>query len=390
VHRLLGMNPATGRSRHHQDAPLPLDVLVVDEASMLDLELATRLFEAMPPAARIVLLGDKDQLAAVESGAVFAELSADPTLGQPCREALAQAAGCDAEPLQPPAPSRRSALQDTTVWFDRNYRFDHASGIGRAAAAIREGRAEDLLGLLRTGGSPDLHWLERSPSAGETATVHAMRAGYSAFVEALQRDPGDVVAVSRAFAGFRVLCATREGPQGVRTINEQLSEHLRRALGHAAPAGARWFVGQPLIVLRNDPILRLFNGDIGLVLPGAGGEPVAMFAAGDAWRAIPPLRLPEHDTAFAMTVHKSQGSEFDEVLVLLPDRPSRVATRELLYTADTRARRGVTLAATQASVVAAVARPTRRDSGLLDRLREALQPAGEPGAATAAAPGASP
>jgi exodeoxyribonuclease V alpha subunit len=370
VHRLLGASPEG--FRHHAGNPLPLDALVVDEASMLDLELATRLFEAMPRQARIVLLGDKDQLAAVESGAVFAELGADPSLGNACRDAIAPAAGCRAALIAAPPAASPSPLRDVAVWFQRNYRFGADSGIGRAAVAIRDGRSDELLALLN-GGATDLHWIAEAPAQLGESAFAALGSGYAPFVEALRRDPRDAAAATAAFARFRVLCAMHDGPQGVDAVNEHAVRHVRAALGQTVGERSRWFIGQPVMVLRNEPALRLFNGDVGIVLAGADGEPVAMFAAPDGgWRAIPPVRLPAHDTAFAMTVHKSQGSEFDEVLVMLPDRARRVASRELLYTAVTRARSRVVLAASAAALTAAVARPTRRGTGLLDRLRDAM------------------
>lgn len=371
VHRLLGASPEG--FRHHAGNALPLDVLVVDEASMLDLELATRLFEAMPRHARIVLLGDKDQLAAVESGAVFAELGADPSLSDACRDAIAPAAGCAAALIAAPAAVEPSPLRDVAVWFERNYRFGADSGIGRAAIAIRDGRSDELLALLADASAADLRWIaDATAQPGET-TLGALTAGYAPFAEALRRDPTDAAAATAAFARFRVLCAMRDGPHGVDAVNEHSVRYLRAALGQGGGERSRWFVGQPVMVLRNDPALRLFNGDVGIVLEGADGELVAVFAAPDGgWRAIPPVRLPAHDTAFAMTVHKSQGSEFDEVLVMLPDRASRVASRELLYTAVTRARRRVVLAASATALTTAVARPTRRGTGLIDRLRDAM------------------
>ena len=371
VHRLLGASPEG--FRHHAGNPLPLDALVVDEASMLDLELATRLFEAMPRHSRIVLLGDKDQLAAVESGAVFAELGADPTLSDDCRDAIAPAAGCPPALMAAPRAVSPSPLRDVAVWFERNYRFGADSGIGRAATAIRDGRSDDLLALLADVSAADLRWIADATAQPGESTLAALVAGYAPFVEALRRDPRDAAAVTAAFSRFRVLCAMRDGPQGVDAINEHAVRHVRAALGQGGAERSRWFVGQPLMVLRNDPALRLFNGDVGIVLAGADGEPLAMFPAPDGgWRAIAPVRLPAHDTAFAMTVHKSQGSEFDEVLVMLPDRARRVASRELLYTAVTRARRCVILSASATALTAAVARPTRRGTGLIDRLRDAM------------------
>ena len=175
-----------------------------------------------------------------------------------------------------------------------------------------------------------------------------------------------------AFAAFRVLCAVRDGPRGVVGINADITRRARTALPpHGAEEASPWYVGRPVLVLRNDYVLKLFNGDIGIALPDESGQLMVFFADSDAgFRAVAPVRLPHHETAFAMTVHKSQGSEFDEVLVMLPEQRSRVLTRELLYTAVTRARSSVTVCATANVLSATIATTTQRHSGLLARLRE--------------------
>ena len=423
LHRLLGVRPAgaagggggggwgdeggDGGFVHHAGHPLALDVLVVDEASMLDLALATRLLEAVPDSARIILLGDKDQLAAVESGAVFAELSADPSLSPACRAQLGALCGVAPAGIQPAAPVRASALHDSVVWFDRNFRFAADSGIGRLAADTVAGRADAALAWLRHGGDASVRWLDDSGAAPLPATLAAITAGFAPYLAALRQGLAGPGAVGRltetfeAFGAFRVLCAVHDGPRGVAAINQAVSRQLQQAL-HTLPGGGAavdsrspWFAGRPVMVLRNDPGLRLFNGDIGITLPAAAGlgdgsaDGLADSAASSAlmvyfpaanggFRAVAPVRLPAHQTAFAMTVHKSQGSEFNQVMVLLPARPSRVLTRELLYTAVTRARHQVLLAAGPAVLAAAIGAGTRRHSGLLARLAEALPPAAAP------------
>ncbi len=374
IHRLLGVTPEPGRFRHHAGNPLALDVLVVDEASMLDLALATRLVEAMPPEARLVLLGDRDQLAAVEAGAVFAELSADPSLTGACRAHLAALTGIDAARIVPPAPRRPMPLADSVVWLTYSHRFGADSGIGRLAAGINAGAGADTLAWLEAGTDAGARWIADEAEAPSAATLAAIEAGYAPYLEALRALPpgGDPAPVFAAFEAFRVLCAVHDGGRGLVAVNERLGRIVRRAMGAAESGpGGRWYAGRAVIVLRNDYVMQLFNGDVGLCLPDAAGELRVVFpAAAGGWRTIAPARLPEHDDAFALTVHKSQGSEFDRVLLLLPARPVRVMTRELLYTAVTRARREVTLAGPPAVFTAACATPTRRDSGLADRMRE--------------------
>ena len=396
VHRLLGVRPGHGGAvsageasfRHDAANPLPLDLLVLDEASMLDLALATRLLEAVPPSARVVLLGDKDQLAAVEAGAVFAELSADPSLSAATIDRLAQLCGLPAGTIQPPAPQQPGALHDSVVWFQRNYRFARDSGIGRLAADTLAGDAAAVTASLRAPGGDELHWLADGDERPAAATLAAAADGYAAYVAACRALPAGgapdadaIAALHATFGRFRVLCALRGGPRGVEAVNEVLSRRLRAAIaGVAVPtsdtASSRqaWFAGRPVMVLRNDPGLRLFNGDIGIAWPGADGALQVWFPAADGhWRAVPPARLPAHETAWAMTVHKSQGSEFDAVLLLLPAQRSRVLSRELLYTGITRAKRRVLLAAGADVLASAVQASSQRHAGLQARLRDLQQ-----------------
>ena len=381
VHRLLRVTPAG--FAHDAGHPLAIDALVVDEASMLDLALATHLLEAVPPDARIVLLGDKDQLAAVESGAVFAELSIDPTLTPDAVRDLAAMTGTPSDAIVPPCPAQRSALQDSAVWFTQTYRFAADSGIGRLAGDVNAGRSRAAIDWLRAGTDPDVTWLDIAPHTSLEPALHAMDVGYADYRRAVAAvatqaaDATAVAAIAEAFGRFRVLCALRDGPRGVAALNAALTRRFRTAMGlpglAEGVAASPWFAGRPVMVANNDYVLRLFNGDIGIALPNADGELLVHFpdaSAPGGFRAIAPVRLPRHETAFAMTVHKSQGSEFDGVLVMLPEQPSRVLTRELLYTAITRAKRRVALVADAAVLEQAIATATLRHSGLLARLAE--------------------
>jgi exodeoxyribonuclease V alpha subunit len=375
VHRLLGVTPSG--FAHDATRPLAIDALVVDEASMLDLALATQLLEAVPPAARIILLGDKDQLAAVESGAVFAELSIDPTLTPACIADLAALTGTPAAAIVPPPPAMPSALQDCAVWFTQTYRFARDSGIGRLAGYVNAGRSREAIEWLRAGADPDIAWQDTAPHAPLEPALREMDAGYAAYLRAVAADPTQVAAIADAFGQFRVLCALRDGPRGVTALNAALTRRWRATLQQPGvadgPGASPWFAGRPVLVSTNDHVLRLFNGDIGIALPDAQGELLVHFpdaAAPGGFRALAPVRLPRHETAFAMTVHKSQGSEFDGVLVMLPEQRSRVLTRELLYTAITRAKQRVTLVADAPVLEQAIATATVRHSGLLSRLAE--------------------
>ncbi|HVZ46875.1 MAG TPA: exodeoxyribonuclease V subunit alpha [Ramlibacter sp.] len=374
IHRLLRFHPRHGFG-HDANDPLPIDVLVVDEASMLDLALVTRLLEAVPPRARVVLLGDKDQLSAVESGAVFAELCADPMLDAACRAQLEKLCKLRAGSIVTPEPEQERALGNAVVWLQRNYRFAADSGIGRLAAEINAGHADAAVGWLRgEGKSQRVLWEESS--SGSLAD------GYAGYFAAVLRDCRDVAAVHAAFARYRVLCAVREGGEGVTAVNASLETQARDALAEApgafaATEGSGWYTGRPVIVTVNDYALKLFNGDVGIALPDEAGQAAVWFPDGaSGWRAVAPARMPRHETAFAMTVHKSQGSEFEEVLVMLPTYRSAALTRELLYTAVTRARERVTVRATEDALRTAIAQKVVRSSGLPTRLSEALGASG--------------
>jgi exodeoxyribonuclease V alpha subunit len=386
VHRLLGARADGHAFRHDADHPVPFDVVVVDEASMLDLALAARLVEAVPIGARLLLVGDKDQLSAVEAGAVFHEVSSTIAFTPACADALAALTGVRAPTHSAAARSSAGALTDSVVWLTDNFRFARDSGIGRVAAAVNAGDTREALAALR-GGETSVRWIDDAGSAPAADTLAAVAGGYAEFVTALAASPIDRARAFDAFNRFRVLCAERRGPRGAQGINATLTERVRSVLEAAAhqsvaPAAtavddAAWFVGRPVMVLANDHVQRLFNGDVGLALPDDDGALRVWFATPDgSYRAIAPARLPAHETAFATTVHKAQGSEFDDVLLVLPQAASRVVTRELVYTAITRARRSVTIAAAAATLEAAIDTPTRRASGLIDRLADAFsQPA---------------
>lgn len=336
IHRLLGARP-DGSFLHHAGNLLAIDALIVDEASMLDLALATRLFEALPDHAHIILLGDKDQLASVESGAVFAELSA-----------------------------QQGALKDSVVWFRDNFRFKADSGPGRLAADISGARAEAALEWLRRGEEPSVKWLDDEGRSLSPAAVEYLKAAFEPYFDTVRRDVSDRASILAAFGKFRVLCAVRDGARGVDRINDLLDSQARASLEFQV---SPWYPGRPVLVTRNDYVLNLMNGDVGIALPDESGGLSVFFSDSEGeLRAIAPARMPPHDTAYATTVHKAQGSEFDEVMLILPDRPGQVVTRELLYTAVTRARARVTLCAGEAIIRAAIDSPTRRFSGLRARL----------------------
>ncbi|TLX61247.1 exodeoxyribonuclease V subunit alpha [Stutzerimonas nosocomialis] len=354
LHRLLGSRGDSPRVRHDAANPLALDVLVVDEASMVDLALMAKLVAALPPKARLILLGDKDQLAAVEAGAVFAELCEGRGFEARAASELERITG---QPVA--AESPRSRLGDAVVLLTHSHRFAGDSGIGELARRINGGDAKGTAALLQEGRA-DLAW-NATPSPA--ALIERLEQGYGAYLLATRQ--GDPAAAFGAFNGFRALTAQREGAFGVTGINEALEARFKRRLG--VPARERWYPGRAVMVRQNDYALGLFNGDIGLCLKTEQGLRV-FFEGDEGYRGFAPARLPSHDSAFAMTVHKSQGSEFAEVLLALPEQPSPLLTRSLFYTGITRAKRKVEIWALPARLAEAVTTRAERAAGLAERL----------------------
>lgn len=348
IHRLLGAGFG-GRFSRGPENPLPYDVVVVDEASMIDLPMMARLVAAIPRDSRLILLGDKDQLASVEAGTVFADI-------------------CEAKG---PFPECVSVLT-------RNYRFGDESPIALLSSAIRAGKGEDALERLRSGGGDAAAWADLPPTPDEMERFLRSRvlAGFSPFLK-----EGTPEKAFEAFGRFRILSAHREGTYGVSGLNE-LAEKILSREGLIHRDGSAHYPGRPILILRNDRALRLYNGDTGIVLrdPSDGGRMKAFFPPAEekqakkggepksGFRTIPLPRLPKHETAWATTVHKSQGAEFDEVLLFLGLSESGLVTRELLYTGITRAKTRVTVVSDPKAFTDAVVRPVDRHSGLSDLL----------------------
>jgi exodeoxyribonuclease V alpha subunit len=365
IHRLLGIAGGSGKSRFSRENTLPHDVIIVDEASMVPLALMSRLVSALPGRARLILLGDKDQLASVEAGAALGDIcggSDDEPFSASFRAFIQEASGervpvaTSGRPLPP--------LTDSLVILKRNYRFGSESGIGGLGNSIRDGKGCEALDRLTGDSSPDIKWRRSPPPAGmKAALAEAVMAGYGSF---LSTSPGESLA---SFDRFRILCAVRKGPYGVEALNSLCEEIL--AEKGVIDRGSLWYHGRPVMVTVNDYNLRLFNGDVGIALadPGRGGEIRVFFQAPDGGvRSLSPVRLPARETVYAMTVHKSQGSEFDTLLLILPATDSEILTRELVYTAVTRARKGVEIWGDEKVFADAVERRIRRSSGLKDAL----------------------
>lgn len=317
IHRCLGINPYRGKVKYHAGNPLPCEVVIVDEASMVDLPLMARLFQAVPPSARLILLGDPDQLVSVEMGAVLGDVASAP------------------------------AVAGHRVHLSEVWRYGPgASGIRSLAEAINAGRSQEALAAFERYSE-----LERLES--EDWQAQRVLPAYQAVVQA---DSPQLAL--EALGRFRVLCAHRRGYYGADRLNRQIEGWLVNA--GSISVDQPWYHGRPIMVTKNDPRVKLYNGDVGVVFEGRAYFPGA---AGEV-REFNPAVLPEHQTVYATTVHKSQGSEYERVLVVLPEELSPVVTRQLLYTAVTRASSKVTVVGSEEVFSGGVARVVSRVSGL--------------------------
>ena len=362
LHRLLGTIPESPRFRHGKDNPLPFDIVVVDEASMVDLPLMCKLVDAVADGAQLLLLGDPDQLPSVEAGDVLAAILAAAGDG----DAMSEDDGAALRPLlgDVAVDAAASALYGHRVHLQRGWRQDASLDLAPLADAVRNGDAGEALLLLRGGALSNVHFHEdaEDPLQARPELLAHWR------TLATHADPGQALQQANR---LRLLTALREGPQGARGLNVRIEAALSGRRIGSPPA---WFPGRLLLITENSYRHGLFNGDVGICLADADGTPLAWFfdngrgEGGNGVRAFHPAALPAHESAFAMTVHKAQGSEFDEVWLQLPRADSRVLSRELLYTGLTRARSALHVAGSAEVIVAALSRHARRVSGLAWRL----------------------
>ncbi len=341
IHRALGRNfDNPSLFRHGAANPLPAEVVVVDEASMIDLALMAKLIDAVRPDGRLILLGDENQLASVEAGAILGDIT------------NAGASEVDG-PIQGPIAASITRLV-------KSYRFTDTGGVGALASAIRAGDADRVLAALAAGDEAELITVDRDAAIADAITDGFVN-GLAAFHDA--ETPAEQLT---ALGRFRILCAHRRGVAGVEQLNRVVAERLI-AKGIIS-ARSQWYERRPLMVLDNDYHLDLFNGDIGVVARVEGELRVCFTGPNQTVRTFAPGRLGGHESVYAMTVHKSQGSEFDEVVVVLPDQLSPILSRELLYTAVTRARKKVRVVARKEVIAEAVKRRIQRASGLRSKL----------------------
>ncbi|AFY17812.1 exodeoxyribonuclease V subunit alpha [Pseudomonas sp. UW4] len=407
VHRLLGSRPGTRHFRHHAGNRLPLDVLVVDEASMIDLEMMANLLDALPAHARLVLLGDKDQLASVEAGAVLGDLCRDAEAGWYSPQTRQWLEAVSGESLQAGGLQEDTQgahpLAQQVVMLRHSRRFGEGSGIGQLARWVNQQQPEEARKLLSARSHDDVYGLSLKGEQDRTLERLLLEGhgegpqGYRHYLTLLrkQRPPLDsplddsswtdwAREVLQAFDAFQLLCAVRKGPWGVEGLNQRVTDALLRA--RLIDSDQQWYEGRPVLMTRNDYGLGLMNGDIGIALKlpeqeGHGKQVLRVaFPRNDGQggvRFVLPSRLNDVETVYAMTVHKSQGSEFAHTALILPDALNPVLTKELIYTGITRAKDWFTLIESRAGVFEeAVKRRVKRLSGLMLELKDGSELAG--------------
>ena len=373
IHRLLKPISGTPYFHYNSDNLLAADVVVVDEASMVDLALMSKLLQATAPNARILVVGDKDQLASVQAGSVLGDVCDRQVIHGFSKSFLKQIVTFSGIAVENFAqgPEDGSGLQDCICELQNNYRFSSQSGIGGISRAINSGENVKSMALLKNSAETAVEWVEiNTPNELHSQLTHRIIEGYRKYLTI--QDP---VLAMDAFNEFKILCALNIGPYGAGSINHLAEQVLQQKnlIGDKQDGSRPWYRGRPVMITRNDYSLGLFNGDIGITLPDpeASSEDHLYVYFRDATgktRRFLPHRLPQHETVYAMTVHKSQGSEFDHVVLVLPEKDYPLMTRELIYTGLTRARQKVSIWGTEPVLTASISRKIERSSGL----REAL------------------
>ena len=366
IHRLLGTIRNSPYFRHNPGNRLPHDIVIVDEVSMVDLPLMSKLLQALNDNAKLILIGDKDQLASVEAGAVLGDICAiaeSHTRTEFFNDLYYRTSGKNIPDSK--IVKAQSQLCDCIVELKRSYRFDDSTGIGVLSRAVNNGDISRSLDIFKTGNYDDLFWgdLPRRENLPAKLRDIALE-GYAEYLKT--NDPANALSL---FNNFMVLGALRDGPYGIENLNRIIENILQNA--GLIDTRARWYRGRPVMITRNDYGLELYNGDIGITLPDdVDPDKLKVYfpGQGNAPRKISPIRLPAHETVYAMTVHKSQGSEFKSTLLILPDTKSPVLTRELFYTGITRAKKTLQIWSKPDITEYTISRALTRASGLTDYL----------------------
>lgn len=376
IHRLLGVIPNSNRFKHHQEAQLHVDVLIVDEASMIDISLMAKLFDAIAPHTKVVLLGDSDQLSSVEAGAIFADICGHLHQGAHYDEAIArwlnQQTGFETNVLTTETNTEPNAVSNCLARLHKSYRFGQFSGIGALASAVNN---SDIAAFKKVWqqGFQDIG-LHQQTETGLKQIVQMSVNGYKPYLEQVMNIANDEDArqVLQRFATFQLLVPTRNGKQGLDALNSSVEQRLNH-FGFIDLTQGAWYIGRPIMITSNDHSQQLYNGDIGILMPDhqtpTNGARVYFIMSDGQLKSFLPSRLPNHETVYAMTIHKSQGSEFDDVVISMPQHWSPLLTKELLYTGITRAKKTVDIFASPALMYKTLQTKTQRLSGLGQALR---------------------
>ena len=365
LHRLLGSKVNSKKFFHHRENLLQLDLLVIDEASMIDLPMMASVINALASHTRLVLIGDKDQLASVEAGSVLGDICAVPTLAcysQEQSQYLHQT--CDFSNTH----YSSYPFSDQIAFLQKSYRFSASSGIGALASACNNGSIAGIDRVFNSGFA-DLKLIV--PNQNKAQILEQVLLGYAHYIQLLLASDGVEQAVNpqqliTAFNQFQPLCALRLGDYGVQTVNQLIENHFEAL--KLKELDNRWYVGRPVMITRNDNQMLLYNGDIGIACHDQEtGQLKVWFEQSGVVRGVLPSRLPQHETVFAMTVHKSQGSEFSHVMLLLA-QSAKVLNRELVYTAVTRAKNKFSYFGQIDVLKDAIEKKTKRVSGLADKI----------------------
>ncbi len=362
MHRALGYQPGRRGFRHNAGNPLPFDLVLVDEASMVDLSLMHSLVSALAPETRLIMLGDRDQLASVDAGNVLGDIvgyASPERYSKPLRDVLLKTCpGFDTIGTH----KDNGGMADAIVQLQHSYRFDSQSGIGHFARAVNAGDANAACNVGSDTNFPDLKFINPDQTPLHTHLLTRALPAATAVIE-----NSNVEEAMTALQEYRVLCALQLGPRGVEQINQFIESKLV-SLRHMQ-ANQLWYRGRPILINRNDPANNLYNGDTGLIWPDDNGNTMAWFPDGEGGvRTVAPGRLPAHQTCYAMTVHKTQGSEFTNVLMVLPEERHPLLSQDLLYTGITRARRNVEVYGSEGAIRAGCETKRVRASGLLGQL----------------------
>jgi len=365
IHRLLGTIPGSPYFRYNEKKRLDVDVVIVDESSMVDLALLAKLVRSMPDNSKLILVGDKDQLASVEAGSVFADICDAGVMNEFSKDIYRIIDRISGEKIiRSDTETTGNRIENCMIQLLTNYRFGNESGIGKVSSDVNEGNGSLALGHLRDQKFSDIR-IEKVPAKRglKDRIKNTVIPGFRDYLVA-----GNPKEKIEAFGKFRILCALKEGPFGVFAVNRMIEEILTE--NKLIPSENIWYEGRPVMMVENDYNLRLFNGDVGISMFDPTDQEMRVFFPDDrsGLRKFHPMRIGPHETVFAMTVHKSQGSEFENVILILPDRESPVLTRELIYTGITRSQKQVIIWGNEQIFEKAVSRRVTRVSGLKDAL----------------------